>query len=216
MPFATENKMPEISEDSYQVKEDGTPRFFICIKYLFDFLLALVMGTVLLLPMLIISLCIVIDSPGPALFKQVRIGQYGKPFQFYKFRTMDISAPHEMPTAQFYDADKYITEVGRFLRRTSLDELPQLLNVLKGDMSFVGFRPVCTTEYKLNKLREDYGVFICRPGITGLAQVRGRDNLNYIDKAGIDAEYMHNRSVQLDLYCLLKTLPVTLSQEGVK
>lgn len=216
MPLTTDKQVPEINEDSYQVKENGRLRFFICVKYVFDFLLALVMSIVLLLPMLIISLCIAIDSPGPALFKQTRIGQYGKPFQLYKFRTMDTSAPHEMPTSQFCDADKYITRVGRFLRKTSLDELPQLLNVLKGDMSFVGFRPVCTTECKLNKLREDYGVFVCRPGITGLAQVQGRDNLNYRDKAGIDAEYMRKRSIQLDLYCLLKTIPVTLSQEGVK
>lgn len=191
-------------------------RAFLCVKYSFDFLFSLFLLLVLLLPLLLIALLIRLDSPGPALFTQIRVGQYGKPFKVYKFRTMTTTAPHDMPTSQFSDADRYITRLGAFLRKTSLDELPQLLNVLRGEMSFVGFRPVCTTERKLNALRAQYGVFDCRPGITGLAQVQGRDDLYYKDKAKVDAEYARKRSLTLDLQCLLKTIPVTLTQKGAK
>lgn len=202
---------------------DGRPaeksfrlRAFLCVKYSFDFLFSLFLLIVLALPLLLIALLIRLDSPGPALFTQIRVGQYGKTFKVYKFRTMYQSAPRDMPTSQFNDADRYITRLGAFLRKTSLDELPQLLNVLKGEMSFVGFRPVCTTERKLNALRTQYGVFDCRPGITGLAQVQGRDDLYYKDKAKVDAEYARKRSIKLDLQCLIKTVPVTLTQKGAK
>ncbi len=191
-------------------------RAFLFVKYSFDFLAALIFSIVLFVPMVLIAICIKIDSPGSAIFTQLRIGEDGEPFKLYKFRTMIPSAPDDLPTSQFPDADKYTTKLGFFLRRTSLDELPQLWNILKCEMSFVGFRPVCTTEIKLNNLRREYGVFSCRPGITGLAQVRGRDDLYYKEKAMIDAEYAKNRSFKLDLYCLLKTIPVTLSQKGVK
>lgn len=191
-------------------------RSYLCVKYVFDFIVSLILSIVLLVPMLLVALCIRIDSPGAPIFTQTRIGQNGKPFKVYKFRTMDRSAPSDLPTSLFLDADKYITRIGGFLRRTSLDELPQIWNVLKGDMSFVGFRPVCTTECKLNALREAYGVFACRPGITGYAQIHGRDDLHYAKKAELDAEYLHRRSIRLDLYCLIQTVPVTISQKGVK
>ena len=212
----TEIQLPSDARNHGAWREKKQLMFYLGIKYTFDFVMALFLGIVALLPLLLIALCIKLDSPGPALFTQTRIGQNGKRFKVYKFRTMDPSAPANLATAKFSDADKYMTPLGCFLRKTSLDELPQLLNVLKGEMSFVGFRPVCISECELNDLREQYGVFVCRPGITGLAQIRGRDDLHYIEKAKIDAEYVHNRSIWLDLYCLMKTVPVTLSQKGVK
>lgn len=189
---------------------------YLAVKYSFDFLFSLFLLLLLFLPLLLIALLIKLDSPGPAFFTQIRVGQHGKEFKVYKFRTMKMSAPHDMPTSQFNDADKYITRLGSFLRKTSLDELPQLLNILMGDMSFVGFRPVCTTEKKLNALRMEYGVFDCRPGLTGLAQVQGRDDLYYKDKAKVDAEYAQKRSIGLDLHCLFRTVPVALTQRGAK
>lgn len=221
-PLVEKQGVPEMNESKDDrsncnaMKKDRKLRAFLCIKYSFDFLFSLFLLIILLLPLLLIALLIRLDSPGPALFTQTRVGQYGKTFKVYKFRTMYQSAPHDMPTSQFNDADRYITRLGAFLRKTSLDELPQLLNVLRGEMSFVGFRPVCTTERKLNALRAQYGVFDCRPGITGLAQVQGRDDLYYKDKAKVDAEYARKRSIKLDLQCLIKTVPVTLTQKGAK
>ena len=166
--------------------------------------------------MLVIGACVWVSSKGPALLKQERVGLHKKVFTIYKFRTMYYNAPHDVATTLLQNADAYITPVGRFLRKTSLDELPQLINVLKGDMSLVGFRPVVLTEKKLNALREQYGVFACKPGITGLAQVRGRDDLPYKEKAKVDAEYVEKRSIKLDLYCLFMTIPVALTQRGAK
>lgn len=223
MPYLANNhrvldakKAPFEDKNTRRISHNKNLRVYLFIKHSFDFIAALILGIVLLVPMMIIAVCIKMNSAGPVFFSQLRIGENGEPFKLYKFRTMDESAPHDLATSQFYDAEKYITTLGLFLRRTSLDELPQLLNVLKGEMSFVGFRPVCITETKLNNLRREYGVFSCRPGITGLAQIRGRDDLHYKEKAKIDAEYAKNRSIKLDLYCLLKTIPVNLSQRGVK
>ena len=189
---------------------------YLAVKRCFDFIVALAGCIVLLIPMLIIGACVWCSTKGPTLIKQERVGQYGKPFTIYKFRTMVYNAPHDVATSLLNNADSYITPVGRFLRKTSLDELPQLINVLKGEMSLVGFRPVVLTEKKLNALREQYGVFACKPGITGLAQVRGRDDLPYKEKALVDREYVEKRSLKLDLYCLLMTVPVALTQRGAK
>ena len=185
---STINAAPQISIDREEMLRSH--RHYWVLRRAQDIVFSLI-ALILLAPLaLVISLAIVLDSPGDgAIFRQRRVGRDGKLFWLYKFRTMYQSAPHDMPTSQFNDADRYITRLGAFLRKTSLDELPQLLNVLRGEMSFVGFRPVCTTEHKLNALRAQYGVFDCRPGITGLAQVQGRDDLYYKDKAKVDAEY---------------------------
>ena len=194
-------------------------RLYEFVKRVFDFLVALVALVILALPMLVIGICIKKDSTGPALLKQKRVGRYGKEFTLYKFRTMYMDAPQDLATSRLRameDPDQYITPLGKKLRKTSLDELPQLVNILKGDMSLVGYRPVCTTELKLNKLREEYGVFAHRPGMTGLAQVRGRDDIYYKDKALIDAEYERTRSFKVDIRCLLDTIPTVTSGKGVK
>lgn len=136
-------------------------------------------------------------------------------FTIYKFRTMRLDAPHDLAARAFPYSDNYITSIGAFLRRTSLDELPQLWNILRGDMSFVGYRPVCLTEVDLNKLRKKSGVLAVRPGLTGYAQVQGRDNVKHRTKAELDAYYVRNMSVTMDLWCLVKTIAIVFNGEGV-
>ncbi len=187
-----------------------------CFKRIFDVTASLLAGAVLLIPMLLVGLLICMDSPGPAIFRQERMGKDGKTFTIYKFRTMRVDAPDNVPTNQIDLSRGYITKVGAVLRRTSMDELPQLFNVLRGDMSIVGYRPVCLCEEELNALRSRLGVFAVRPGITGLAQVNGRDHLSFREKARLDAEYVRNMSIRLDLWCLLKTVFIVVSGEGVR
>lgn len=187
-------------------------RFF---KRFFDIVLSLLAFVVLLIPLILISVLIRLDSKGPAIFAQKRMGKGGKVFTIYKFRTMVLDAPSEVAARDFCDSDKYVTKLGRFLRRTSIDELPQLFNILRGDMTIVGYRPVCLTETELNELRMRYGVFTARPGITGLAQVSGRDNIGYEEKALLDARYVAERSLKMDLWCLIQTVRVVISGEGV-
>ena len=189
--------------------------FYQIIKRCFDFFAALIIGSVLLLPLLVIGLLIRIESPGPAIFRQERMGEDGKSFMIYKFRTMRINAPPELAAREFVNSDAYITKIGAVLRRTSIDELPQLLNILRGEMSFVGYRPVCLSETKLNELRRDYGVFAVRPGLTGYAQICGRDNVDYQQKAALDAEYVSKYGIRMDLWCLIKTVDIVFTGEGV-
>lgn len=189
-------------------------RPYLVIKRVVDITVACIILLVLALPMLIIAALIKIGSSGPALFKQQRMGLGGKPFTIYKFRTMKQDAPPEMATLEFKDSSDYITRIGGFLRRTSIDELPQLLNIIKGDMSFVGYRPVCLTEENLNNLRMEYGVFALRPGITGLAQVKGRDTLRSPEKALLDKQYVEECSAKLDLWCCWQTVWTVISGRG--
>lgn len=188
---------------------------YLCAKRLFDLCGSLIAIVLLAIPLLLIALVIKIDSPGPAIFKQDRMGKNGQVFTIYKFRTMRLDAPHDVAARAFLDADNYITSIGAFLRRTSLDELPQLWNILIGDMSFVGYRPVCLTEVNLNRLRKESGVLTVRPGLTGYAQVQGRDNVGHRTKAELDEYYVRNMSVKMDLWCLMKTIAIVLNGEGV-
>lgn len=188
---------------------------YFALKRCFDIVAALTALLLLIVPMLIVALIVKADSPGPAFFKQDRMGKNGKVFKIYKFRTMQLSAPSELATRDFEDSDVYITKFGAFLRRSSIDELPQLWNILKGDMSFVGYRPVCLTETELNDLRMRKGVFVVRPGITGLAQVSGRDDLECDIKAALDAKYVAECSPKMDLWCLMKTVRAVITGEGV-
>lgn len=193
----------------------GGSKGYCFVKRVFDLIASLVGLIVLALPMLIIALIIRLDSPGPAFFIQDRMGQHGNVFKLYKFRTMRLDAPSDIATKELGNVDVYLTTIGRFLRKTSLDELPQLLNILVGEMSFVGYRPVCLSETELNALRKEYGVFKVKPGLTGLAQVQGRDNISFTEKAKIDAEYVRNCGIKMDLLCLIKTVRVVISGEGV-
>ena len=184
-------------------------------KRLLDIALSLFWLVALSPLFVLIALIIRIDSDGPAIFRQVRCGRNGRLFVIYKFRTMMTAAPANIATAQLEHPQRYMTPVGRFLRQTSLDELPQLWNVLKGDMSFVGPRPVIPSETCLLRLRQLLGADTVRPGITGLAQIRGRDNLPPRIKARYDAEYAFNCSFLLDCYIFFSTLRCVLRREGI-
>ena len=164
--------------------------------------------------MMLVALLIRIESPGPALFRQKRYGKDKQPFNVYKFRTMSTQAPRNMPTNDFHDAHTYITRVGRIIRKLSIDELPQLINVLQGHMSLVGPRPVVLTEISLINERDKYGANSVKPGITGWAQVNGRDELDDIAKAEMDGYYVDNFGFKMDAECVLKTIWVILSIAG--
>lgn len=165
--------------------------------------------------MLVLAIWIKLDSKGPVLFKQERVGRNGKRFTIYKFRSMSDDAPHQMATSEFDTALSYITRSGQLMRKTSLDELPQLINVVKGDMSFIGPRPLIPKEEKVLRLRHANGAESVAPGITGLAQVRGRDEVTDEQKANYDGEYANNISFVGDFAILVKTFTDVLQSRGV-
>ena len=220
MPLSIENIETESANkirDIRQIKSSyDKKKAYRALKRVFDFTISLLLTIVLMPVLVIVGFIVKLETPGPALFKQERVGRNGKVFVIYKFRTMRLDAPDSIAADQFADSNKYITKFGAFLRRTSIDELPQLINVLKGEMSLVGYRPLCLTEVKCNRLREETGVFLMRPGITGLAKVNGRDNVPYKEKVAIDTEYSMICGVLTDLKILIKTVKVVLYGEGVK
>ena len=185
------------------------------IKRIFDFFCALCAIICLSWLLLLISLAIKLDSPGPVLFRQKRVGIHKTHFQILKFRTMRTDTPHDMPTHLLADPDQYITRVGRFLRKTSLDELPQLFNILKGDMAVVGPRPALWNQYDLLAERDRYGANDLRPGLTGWAQIHGRDELEIPDKARLDGYYVQHMSFGFDLRCIFGTVWSVLRSDGV-
>ena len=186
-----------------------------CLKRVMDFMLALIGIILLAIPMLLIALIIKIDSPGPALFKQKRIGIRKTHFNILKFRTMRIDTPHDAPTHQLKGATSYITRVGAFLRKTSLDELPQLLNILKGDMSIIGPRPALWNQYDLIEERDKYGANDIRPGLTGWAQINGRDELEISVKAKLDGQYVEKMSFTFDVQCFIGTIISVIKRDGI-
>lgn len=186
------------------------------IKRIFDILFSILAIIILGIPMLIIAILIKKDSPDePVIFKQVRIGKDNIPFTIYKFRTMVGNAPHQVSTEKFVNSDKYITPLGNLLRRSSLDELPQLFNVLRGEMSIIGPRPLIPNETNVLKMRTELGANQVLPGITGLAQVNGRDNLIGIKKAQIDASYAQRVNIFLDLIILVRTVFDVINGRGI-
>ena len=164
---------------------------------------------------LILILAIKLDSKGPVLFTQKRMGLHKSTFQILKFRTMRIDTPHDVPTHLLKDPDQYITRVGGFLRKTSLDELPQLWNIFVGHMSFVGPRPALWNQYDLIEARDLYRANDVRPGLTGWAQINGRDELEIGLKAKLDGEYVANLSFGFDLRCFFGTFAYVLNRRGV-
>ncbi len=190
-------------------------------RYLYRFLkrsfdiLASLLALILLSPaFLVIAIAIKIDSQGKVLFRQERIGKNGKPFICYKFRSMVTTAPKNLATADLERPEEYVTRVGAFLRRFSLDELPQLFCCLIGTMSVIGPRPLIPHEEECNDMRMRLGVFAMRPGISGYAQVNGRDDLNYKNKAILDAIYVKNASLWMDIKLLFRTVWVVFSRNG--
>ncbi len=210
------------------VKQNLTKPWNIFVKNLFDFLTSLILFIVLLPIFALISLAILIDSPGSVLFAQERLGKDGKKFKFYKFRSMYKDAdsrlelyfkqnPQSLREWNKYqklkDYDPRVTKVGRFLRKYSLDELPQLLNVLKGDMSLIGPRPYLPREIK--KMRESHSIISrVKPGLTGLWQVRGRNILPFKERLILDEYYVRNWSLWLDIVILFKTIKILFTGEG--
>lgn len=184
-------------------------------KRLLDIVVSAISIVVLAIPMLIIAVAIKIDSPGPVLFRQKRFGIHKSYFYIYKFRTMYIDTPKNIPTHKLKDAVSHITRVGRLLRRTSLDELPQLFNIFKNDMSMVGPRPVIRKEVDLIEERDKYGANDIKPGLTGWAQVNGRDELEVTEKAKLDGEYVNKQSFLFDMKCLLKTVVYVFKSDGI-
>ncbi|MDO4759613.1 MAG: sugar transferase [Candidatus Saccharibacteria bacterium] len=179
-----------------------------------DIAVAAVMLALLVAPMLVVATIIKLTSAGPVLFRQQRYGKDKKPFTVYKFRSMAKEAPADQATNSFANADSFITPVGKIMRKLSIDELPQLINVLRGDMSVIGPRPVILAEKSLIDLRDRYGANSVRPGVTGWAQINGRDELSDAKKAAMDGEYVQKMSAMMDIKILLKTALVVISMAG--
>lgn len=185
------------------------------VKKILDRVLAL-LGLIILSPLfLLLMLAIKLDSRGPVFFKQKRVGIHKSHFFILKFRTMRIDTPKDTPTHLLSNPKQYITKVGGFLRKTSLDELPQIINILKGDMAIVGPRPALWNQYDLIAERDKYGANDILPGLTGWAQINGRDELPIDVKARLDGEYVQKIGFLMDLRCLLGTVVSVAKQEGV-
>ena len=186
-----------------------------------DFALSIA-GLIILSPLFIVLIFwIKLDSNGPVLFKQKRIGLHKKPFYILKFRTMRVDAPKDMPTHLLANPEQYITKVGHFLRKTSVDELPQIINILRGDMSIIGPRPALWNQYDLIAERDKYGANDVLPGLTGWAQINGRDELEIPIKAKLDGRYVEKirkggwSGFSMDCRCFCGTIGSVLRHEGV-
>lgn len=184
------------------------------MKRTFDLLLAIFAGVILIIPMTIIALVVRLTSPGPILYWSDRVGRGNQLFKMPKFRSMRVNTP-AVATHLLTDPNAYLTPVGSFLRKTSLDELPQLWSILKGDMSFVGPRPALFNQDDLIALRTEVGLHELLPGLTGWAQVNGRDELPVPAKVQLDAEYLQRRSLRFDVQILWMTVLKVLQRDGV-
>lgn len=184
------------------------------MKRLFDLIVALIASVVLLLPLAVLAVLVRATSKGPALYWSDRVGQHNRIFRMPKFRTMRVDTP-AVATHLLQDPDTYLTPIGPFLRKSSLDELPQLWSILKGDMSLVGPRPALFNQDDLIALRTQHGVHELVPGLTGWAQINGRDELPIPDKVKLDVEYLQRCSMVLDLTILLRTALSVLRRDGI-
>lgn len=184
------------------------------MKRVFDLAMAVVATVFLALPILIVALAVRLTSPGPALYWSDRVGRHNRIFKMPKFRSMRIDTP-AMATHLLHNPDQWLTPIGSFLRKSSLDELPQLWSILKGEMSFVGPRPALFNQVDLIALRTEKGVHELAPGLTGWAQVNGRDELPIPQKVLLDAEYLQRRSFLFDLKILWMTTLKVLARDGV-
>lgn len=185
------------------------------LKRLLDFLLSTA-GIIILSPLLLgISLAVKLDSPGPVFFHQKRVGIHRKFFDILKFRTMRTDTPRDVPTHQLSDPERYITKVGGFLRRTSLDELPQLFNIWRGEMAVIGPRPALWNQDDLLAERDRYGANDILPGLTGWAQINGRDTLTVAEKARFDGEYTRRLGFLFDCRCFFGTIGKVFKRDGI-
>lgn len=192
-----------------------TQTAYVFIKRSFDIICSLFLIVLLMPVLLAVAVISAIDTKSCPIFIQTRMGRNNRPFRMIKFRTMNTQAPSNLATHRFENALNYISPVGGALRKLSLDELPQLFNILLGDMSFVGPRPVVLTETDLLRMRDKNGALSVRPGLTGWAQVNGRDNVTISEKARLDAEYVQRLSFKLDVQVLVKTVTCVLESKDV-
>lgn len=187
-------------------------------KYLkrpLDFLISLIALVILSPIFLIIAVWIKLNSKGPVFFRQKRVGKNKELFEIYKFRSMRTDTPADMPTHMLTDPEAFITSSGKFLRKTSLDELPQLINIVKGDMAIIGPRPALWNQYDLIEERDKYRANDIRPGLTGWAQINGRDELEIPVKAKLDGDYVEKMSLLFDIKCFVGTIFSVLKSDGV-
>lgn len=203
-----------LSMNTYRASTFGY-RAFLTFKRFFDIVFSLTALIVLLPFLFVVSIIVAIDTRSTPIFVQYRMGRNNKPFKIFKFRTMNIAAPKDVATCKLNDSEKYISKVGRTLRRLSIDELPQFINVLLGQMSLVGPRPVVLTETDLIELRTRNGACSVRPGLTGVAQTSGRDKLTVVEKAKMDAFYSNNMSLSLDFRVLLLSVGYVLRSQDI-
>ena len=185
------------------------------IKRMLDIILSFLGIIVLALPMLVVAIIIKIDSPGPVLFKQKRIAKGKRTFTILKYRSMPITAPKDTPTHQLHDKEVVLTKWQSFIRKSSIDEIPQLFNIFVGHMSVVGPRPALWNQYDLIEARDRYSANDVRPGLTGWAQINGRDELEIDEKARFDGEYVDHMSFVFDCKCFFKTFFRVLKSDGV-
>ncbi len=185
-------------------------------KRICDVIITFISIIILSWMIILLMLLIKITSKGPVFFRQRRIGRNKCEFYILKFRTMRIDTPSDVPTHLLKNPEQYITPIGKLLRKTSLDELPQLFNIIKGDMSMVGPRPALWNQYNLIKQRDKYGANAVRPGLTGWAQVNGRDELPIRLKARLDGEYITRMSFLFDVKCIIKTVGCVIRRDGLK
>ena len=184
------------------------------MKRMFDFFLAVVATLILASPVLLVALMVRLTSPGPALYWSDRVGRHNKIFKMPKFRSMQIGTP-AVATHLLADPSAYLTPIGSFLRKSSLDELPQLWSILAGDMSFVGPRPALFNQHDLVEMRTRLGVHELMPGLTGWAQINGRDELPIPDKVKLDVEYLQRQSLWLDIRILWMTFVKVIRRDGI-
>lgn len=190
-------------------------RIYFAIKRILDVILSIIVLIILCPFLIIFSIIIKVESEGPILFKQKRVGKNKKIFTIYKFRTMRTDTPKDMPTHMLKNAESYITKFGNIMRKTSIDELPQLFNIVKGDMSIIGPRPALWNQDDLIKERDKYNANDIRPGLTGWAQVNGRDELEIPVKAKYDGEYVDKVSLWFDIKIFFKTIINVFKHEGI-
>lgn len=212
LPHKSGGSRPPISRNAGEMESSMYKKY---MKRAIDMMLALTALIVLLPVYLLLSVWIRLDSPGPVLFVQRRVGKDKKLFSILKFRTMRSDAPHDLPTHLLTTPEAHITRAGRFLRLTSLDELPQLWNILIGNMSIIGPRPALWNQDDLIAERDRYGANSIRPGLTGWAQIHGRDALEIAEKARLDGEYVNNLTLRMDLTCFLYTFGTVLRRTGI-
>lgn len=185
------------------------------LKRTIDVVLSGIGLIVLAIPMAVVAVAIKIEDPGPALFKQKRVGNHKKFFSLYKFRSMKMDTPHDTPTHLLENPEQHLLKIGKFIRKTSIDELPQMWNIFKGDMSIIGPRPALWNQDDLVAERDKYGANDVKPGLTGWAQINGRDELEIPAKAKLDGEYVEKMSFAFDVKCFMGTIFSVLRSDGV-